>query len=262
MALRDSDVGASLATSSPCCSTGPPTTRLAWGGEDLKALERRWCGTPDRTCASIGIARYEHEEHQLAVPRPTWRVRGERAKAGYSVYDPPRRTPPGILTAGPSFVAGGGGSPPAVPSEDGLAGTSARRGGLGAGAIPAAAGPPSEFIPFAEQTGYISAITRWVVSHAIAQCGEWHRAGMGIRVSVNISARDLRQEDALVQHVAAALAEAELPAGMLCLEITESGLMDDPRSAQSALRKLRGLVSHLDATMAPATRARLHKQWR
>jgi len=108
--------------------------------------------------------------------------------------------------------------------------------------------PPSEFIPFAEQTGYISEITRWVLKSAIAQCGEWHREGLGLRVAVNISARDLRQEDALVQFVSQALAGAELPAGLLCLEITESALMEDPGSAQATLRKLRelGVATSID----------------
>jgi diguanylate cyclase (GGDEF)-like protein len=108
--------------------------------------------------------------------------------------------------------------------------------------------PPADFIPFAEQTGYISAITRWVISHAIEQCGEWHRQELGICMCVNISARDLQQEDALVQYVSAALLSAQLPPGMLCLEITESGLMDDPRSAESTLRKLRelGVATSID----------------
>jgi diguanylate cyclase len=107
---------------------------------------------------------------------------------------------------------------------------------------------PSEFIPFAEQTGYIGAITRWVLSRAIEQCGVWERTGLRIRMCVNISARDLRQGDDLVQFVAGALQAEELPAGMLCLEITESALMDDPISAQSALRKLRelGVATSID----------------
>jgi diguanylate cyclase (GGDEF)-like protein len=100
---------------------------------------------------------------------------------------------------------------------------------------------PAEFIPFAEQTGYISAITRWVLGKAIEQCGRWHRAGLNVRMCVNVSARDLRQEDTLVQYTWAALLAAEVPPGMLCLEVTESGLMDDPKSAQSTLRKLRDL---------------------
>jgi EAL domain-containing protein (putative c-di-GMP-specific phosphodiesterase class I) len=108
--------------------------------------------------------------------------------------------------------------------------------------------PPAEFIAFAEQTGYISAITRWVLAHAIAQCGRWHRAGLKLRMCVNVSARDLRDNDALVLHVSSGLAEAQLPAGMLCLEITESALMDDPRSSQATLRKLRemGIATSID----------------
>ncbi len=107
---------------------------------------------------------------------------------------------------------------------------------------------PSEFIPFAEQTGYIGAITRWVLSRAIEQCGVWERTGLRIRMCVNISARDLRLGDDLVQLVSGMLQAAELPAGMLCLEITESALMDDPVSAQSALRKLRelGVATSID----------------
>jgi len=101
--------------------------------------------------------------------------------------------------------------------------------------------PPAEFIPFAEQTGYISEITRWVIARAVEQCGRWHAEGSRIRVGVNVSARDLRQGDALVQHVGRSLSAAKLPPEMLCLEITESGLMDDPRSAQATLQRLRGL---------------------
>jgi EAL domain-containing protein (putative c-di-GMP-specific phosphodiesterase class I) len=107
---------------------------------------------------------------------------------------------------------------------------------------------PAEFIPFAEQTGYITSITRWVLARAIEQAGVWERTGLRIRMSVNVSARDLQQEDALVKYVADALLAAELPAGMLCLEVTESGLMDDPGSAQSTLRKLRdlGITTSID----------------
>ena len=107
---------------------------------------------------------------------------------------------------------------------------------------------PSHFIPFAEQTGYISAITRWVLARAIEQCGVWERTGLRIRMCVNVSARDLRLEDELVHLISSSLQAAELPAGMLCLEITESGLMEDPRVAQVTLRKLRelGIATSID----------------
>jgi EAL domain-containing protein (putative c-di-GMP-specific phosphodiesterase class I) len=107
---------------------------------------------------------------------------------------------------------------------------------------------PADFIPFAEQTGYISAITRWVLERSIEQCGVWERTGLRIRMCVNVSARDLQSGDELVSQVSAGLAAAELPAGMLCLEITESALMEDPLSAQSTLRKLRelGVTTSID----------------
>ncbi|HXF78633.1 MAG TPA: EAL domain-containing protein [Usitatibacter sp.] len=108
--------------------------------------------------------------------------------------------------------------------------------------------PPGDFIPFAEQTGYIGEITRWVLRRAIEQCGRWQLNGSRVRMCVNISARDLRQGEELVQFVSACLAEAELAAGMLCLEITESALMEDPAIAQSTLRRLRelGVATSID----------------
>jgi diguanylate cyclase (GGDEF)-like protein len=108
--------------------------------------------------------------------------------------------------------------------------------------------PPGDFIPFAEQTGYISAITEWVLHRAIRQCAQWHRTGLSLKMSANVSARDLRQENVLVKMIDEALRANELPAGLLCLEITESGLMEDPRSAQSTLRKLRelGIATSID----------------
>ena len=51
--------------------------------------------------------------------------------------------------------------------------------------------PPSEFVPLAEQTGYIRTITQWVLERAIAQCAEWRNRGLPMNVSVNISSRDL-----------------------------------------------------------------------
>jgi EAL domain-containing protein (putative c-di-GMP-specific phosphodiesterase class I) len=97
--------------------------------------------------------------------------------------------------------------------------------------------PPDEFIPFAEHTGYIKLLTRWVIREAVRQCGEWLRDGLALQVSVNISARDLMNRD-LPELVAALLAEHEVTPGLLCLEITESGFMEDPAHAQKVLDRL------------------------
>jgi diguanylate cyclase (GGDEF)-like protein len=97
--------------------------------------------------------------------------------------------------------------------------------------------PPDQFIPFAEQTGYIKLLTRWVLREAVRQCGEWLRQDLRLQVSVNISARDLMNRD-LPDQVSALLAEHQVPAALLCLEITESGFMDDPAHAQKVLDRL------------------------
>ncbi len=108
--------------------------------------------------------------------------------------------------------------------------------------------PPSDFIGFAEQTGYIGVVTQWVIRRAIDQCGRWHRAGRPIRVSVNISARDLRLDSGLLPFITDTLAAARVPPALLCVEITESGLMDDPGGAQATLRRLRelGVAASID----------------
>jgi diguanylate cyclase (GGDEF)-like protein len=97
--------------------------------------------------------------------------------------------------------------------------------------------PPGMFIPFAEHTGYIKLLTRWVMREAVRQCGAWLRAGLRLQVSVNISARDLMNRD-LPTEVSSLLAEHAVPPALLCLEITESGFMEDPGNAQKVLDRL------------------------
>jgi len=96
---------------------------------------------------------------------------------------------------------------------------------------------PALFIPFAEQTGYIKLLTSWVLREAVRQIGEWLRDGVRLSVSVNISARDLMNRD-LPDQVADLLAEYGVSPSLLCLEITESGFMEDPTHAQRVLDRL------------------------
>ena len=100
--------------------------------------------------------------------------------------------------------------------------------------------PPLEFIEFAESSGMIRNITRWVLNEAILQCKRWSQVGMNIKVSVNISARDLVDPDFPV-FVEQKLAEYQLPAMKLCLEITESSLMKDPKLTLVTLKYLNDL---------------------
>ncbi len=97
--------------------------------------------------------------------------------------------------------------------------------------------PPDSFIPFAEQTGYIKAITNWVLNEGVKQCAAWARDGIDVNISINISARDLMNAD-LPVYFAALLQEYGCPPERICLEITESAILDDPAHAMENLRRL------------------------
>jgi EAL domain-containing protein (putative c-di-GMP-specific phosphodiesterase class I) len=97
--------------------------------------------------------------------------------------------------------------------------------------------PPAAFIPFAEHTGYIKVLSRWVLEEAVRQIGEWRDQGMELQVSVNISARDLLNRD-LPSFVSSLLQQHQVPPRLLCLEITESGFMEDPANAITVLEHL------------------------
>ncbi|VVD68209.1 putative bifunctional diguanylate cyclase/phosphodiesterase [Pandoraea anhela] len=97
--------------------------------------------------------------------------------------------------------------------------------------------PPAEFIPFAEQTGFIRVISRWVAAEAVAACAAWHARGVVVGMSINLSARDLVDTD-LPDYLKRVLREHALPPHWLCVEITESALMDDPEQALITMQRL------------------------
>jgi diguanylate cyclase (GGDEF)-like protein len=103
---------------------------------------------------------------------------------------------------------------------------------------------PAEFIPFAEQTGYIRAITQWVMAHAIAQCAAWRREGLAMNVSVNISARDLSDPE-LPDRFGAMLQKHGCASSWITLELTESAILDDPDNALENLQRLHDLGCRL-----------------
>jgi diguanylate cyclase (GGDEF)-like protein len=100
--------------------------------------------------------------------------------------------------------------------------------------------PPAEFIGLAEGTGLIEPLTRYVLDAALEQCAQWRRAGHDLAVAVNVSARNLLDDD-LVEEVARLLARHHLPAAALVLEVTESAVMADPEKAGEVLVRLHDL---------------------
>jgi diguanylate cyclase (GGDEF)-like protein len=100
--------------------------------------------------------------------------------------------------------------------------------------------PPMQFIPFAEQTGFIRTLTIWVFEEAARLWLELHGAGILLMLSVNLSTRDLLDQD-LPQKFEALLVKHRVPAEAFCLEITESAIMDDPQRALGVLDRLSAL---------------------
>ncbi|MET0540430.1 MAG: EAL domain-containing protein [Variovorax sp.] len=96
---------------------------------------------------------------------------------------------------------------------------------------------PAQFIAVAEESGFIIALGDWVLTQAVRQAAAWRSRGMPLKVAVNVSALQFQQAD-FVDRVAAALHEADLPGGLLELELTESILV---RDASEALQRLHAL---------------------
>lgn len=99
---------------------------------------------------------------------------------------------------------------------------------------------PAEFVPIAEATGLISALTSTVLRQALATCRSWHDAGKPVGVAVNVSARSL-DDTVLVGQVAAMLTASGLEPRWLTLEITESSVMEDHARSLEVLQELRML---------------------
>jgi diguanylate cyclase (GGDEF)-like protein len=100
--------------------------------------------------------------------------------------------------------------------------------------------PPSEFIPFAEQTGFIRHVTRWVIDAALAQLEAWLALAVEIPLAINVSARDLSGKE-LPELLAEAMRSHRIPPRLISLEITESALMEDPQNAALILARIREL---------------------
>ena len=98
--------------------------------------------------------------------------------------------------------------------------------------------PPDRFIPLAEETGLIIGIGEWVLRTACLDAMSWPKH---LTVAVNVSAKQLVDQDRLPRVVAAALAGTGLTASRLEVEITESALVRHATAALQALRAVRAM---------------------
>jgi diguanylate cyclase (GGDEF)-like protein/PAS domain S-box-containing protein len=100
--------------------------------------------------------------------------------------------------------------------------------------------PPLEFIGVAEDTGLIRQLTPWVLKHALEQQREWQRDGLRLRLSVNVSMRNLRDPDFLAV-VDALVRTSGVAAGSMTLEVTEGAMMLEATRTLEVLQGIRAL---------------------
>jgi diguanylate cyclase (GGDEF)-like protein len=99
---------------------------------------------------------------------------------------------------------------------------------------------PDEFIKLAESSGLITPLTYWVLDASLRQSYAWHEQGLLHPLSVNLSARDLR-DPRLLDRIGGALATWGARPGWIEFELTESALMEDPAGALDTLKRLKRL---------------------
>ena len=97
--------------------------------------------------------------------------------------------------------------------------------------------PPMEFIPFAEQTGFVRHLTLWMLEEVARQWRSLQSASGVMRIAINLSTRDLMDQD-FPNKIGTLLAQHNAPLEGFCLEITESAIMDDPERAEATLNQL------------------------
>ena len=106
---------------------------------------------------------------------------------------------------------------------------------------------PENFIPVAERAGMMRKITLWVLENVITQMEAWQKSGLLLQVAVNLSMRNLGDEN-LPRDINKILEAHSIAPFLITLEVTESGMMVNPKLAQEILIKLNalGLPSSID----------------
>ena len=103
---------------------------------------------------------------------------------------------------------------------------------------------PAVFIPVAERFGLIGLLGNWVIEDACRQARAWRDKGLRMRVAINLSAFQMRQDD-LVERITTALERHRIDPSLLTCEITESVAMEDTRATQTTFRRLGEAGVHL-----------------
>ncbi len=103
---------------------------------------------------------------------------------------------------------------------------------------------PVVFIPLAERYGLIGEIGNWVIEEACRKAARWRERGLRMRVAVNISGYQMREDD-LIERIESALQRNSIQPGRFTCEITESVAMEDTKVTQHTFDKMRKAGFHV-----------------
>jgi len=101
---------------------------------------------------------------------------------------------------------------------------------------------PVEFIPLAERTSLMSALTDWVMDRGLKQLAVWREQGYALKMSINVSVLDL-QQPRFASHYASVLQTHGIDPTQCEIEVTESALANDAVPVIENLRKVSELGS-------------------
>ncbi|HEY8099206.1 MAG TPA: cyclic di-GMP phosphodiesterase [Burkholderiaceae bacterium] len=106
---------------------------------------------------------------------------------------------------------------------------------------------PAAFIPYAEESGLIVPLGKWVMREAALQAYTWKRKGLNIRIAINVAAAQLSNE-AIISDFELALLDNRLAPSILDIELTESSFMEDELLALERIKRFKelGAEVHLD----------------
>ena len=99
---------------------------------------------------------------------------------------------------------------------------------------------PDQFIPVAESCDLIQSLTYWSFNVALRECAAFCQQGTATSISINLSAK-LLESDEVVELLARAINIWGVDPSLLVLEVTESAMMADPRSALDILKKMHAM---------------------
>ena len=100
--------------------------------------------------------------------------------------------------------------------------------------------PPALFIPVAEESGLIRTLTTWLIGECLVECARWHRQGLDLDISINLSARNLMDPE-LMTVLHGGMSRTGIQPHRVNLEITESCFMASPERAMDVIQRLHNI---------------------